>query len=343
MVGRSSRPRGAPDLTGFENLSGLCLPMHAFDITALRLQNQHLARPDFDDPHAVVSHFCAVQAQDYAAAKWSVGLRMRRATDAAVESAFNAGAILRTHVMRPTWHFVAPEDIRSVLSLTAPRVHAANAAMYRRLELDARLLSRCHAVFRKALSKSFLTRQELASKLTENGIVARGQRLAYIVMHAELEGVICSGPRRGKQFTYALLDERVPKVKTLPRDEALARLTLKYFTSHGPAQVKDFAWWSGLSLKEAREGLESVKSHLVQESVDDKVYWFAPTQRTVRRRSSAYLLSVFDEYTIAYTDRSALGDERPLEKLLLLGAAFTAVIIMDGKIAGTWKRQIGKD
>jgi len=215
------------------------------------------------------------------------------------------------------------------------------------LELDAALLSRCHTVLSKALrGKTYLTRSEIANRLAENKIEAEGQRLAYILMHAELEALICSGPRHGKQFTYALLDERAPQTKKLRHDEALAQWTLRYFVSHGPAQAKDFAWWSGLTLKEAQRGLDLVAPQLAHESFDGKTYWFSPHAKIAKivkaKNPTAWLLSIFDEYTIAYKDRSALGGERYLEKLLTMGNALTSVLILDGQIAGTWKRTLQK-
>lgn len=315
------------------------------DIASIRLSNHHLDNSSFENPRDVVGWLGAVQAQDYHAAKWTLGLRMKTATDQGIEQAFNEGSILRTHVMRPTWHFVLPEDIRWMLALTAPRVHAFGAYMYRKEELDKALFDRAHKILAKALENGKqLTRTELAHALKESGINASGQRLAYIIMHAELDAVICSGARRGKQFTYALLEDRVPKAPKLSREESLAKLALTYFTSHGPAQQKDFAWWSGLAIKDAQEGLESVKSKLVQEKIGDKTYWFSPhAQKVTHKSPTVFLLSIFDEYTIAYRDRSALGGERYFEKLIAMGNALTSVIILDGKIVGTWKRILKKE
>lgn len=177
--------------------------MRPVNIVQARLANQLLAGTKRRHPGEVVSWLGAVQAQDFAAAKWAVGLRTYGAADADVEAAFNEGAILRTHVMRPTWHFVAPEDLRSLLALTAPRVHQANARRYRTLGLDGSLLVRCHRAVTQALrDRTYLTRADLAGRLREHHIEASGQKLAYILMHAELEGLICSGPRRGKQLTH---------------------------------------------------------------------------------------------------------------------------------------------
>jgi hypothetical protein len=222
-----------------------------------RVYNQRLEGPKFQRPGDVVAWFGAVQAQEYALAKWALGLRMEYATDDIIEQAFTDGAILRTHVMRPTWHFVTPADIRWILELTAPRVHAANGTMYRRLELEDALFGRSDEIIARAVEGGrHLTRAELGAALSVAGIdTTNGMRLGYIVHHAELEGVVCSGPRRGRQHTYALIAERAPQARRLARDEALAELTRRYFTSHGPATVKDFAWWSGLTIADVKAGL----------------------------------------------------------------------------------------
>ncbi len=200
------------------------------DIAQARLANQLLGKAKKKTPAEVVAWLGAVQAQDFHAAKWALGLRLQQATDAGIEEAYNAGRILRVHVMRPTWHFLAPRDLRAVQALTARRAHSGNAAPYRELELDGRLLSRCQRVLAEALRGGrHLTRAELGSRLAEKGIQATGRRLAYILMHAEFEALICSGPRKGRQFTYALVEERVPqgpRADSVSREEALARWTL---------------------------------------------------------------------------------------------------------------------
>lgn len=319
--------------------------MKFIDIAPLRQHNQGLIDARFKNPIDVVSWLGAVQAQDYAAAKWALGVRIKNSTDATIEDAYNQGEILRTHIMRPTWHFVSPKDIRALLELTAPRVKAILASYNRKLELDDDLFAKSNATITKSLrSHKYLTRQELKLILRGVGIESNVQRLAHIVIWAELDGLICSGPRRGKQFTYALLEERVPKVKKISRNETLSTLTLKYFTGHGPAQLKDFAWWSGLSVKDAQLGLDLVKSKLKAETIDEKMYWFSPDLKASQQKSPmAHLLSIFDEYTIAYKDRSILGGERYVEKLLSMGNALTAVITIGGAIVGTWKRTLKKD
>src|SRR5215204_6450301 len=218
----------------------------ALDIPAYRLHNQRLSTPNFKTPQAVVQWLGAVQAQDYAGAKWALAQRMTDATDAALDQAFADGSILRTHLLRPTWHFVTPQDIRWMLTLTAPRVHAVSAYMYRQSGLVKAVFKKSNAILEKALQGGKqLTRTELATALDKAGISADGFRLTYLMMYGELEGLICSGARRGKQFTYALLEERVPSVKTINRVEALAELISRYFATRGPATLADFTMWSG--------------------------------------------------------------------------------------------------
>jgi hypothetical protein len=316
--------------------------MTSLDIVRQRLLNQHLLGVKFDQPEEVVRWLGAVQSQDYAGTKWALAQRMNGVSDAELDQAFADGVILRTHVMRPTWHFVAPEDIRWLLKLTAPRVHGFNAYYYRQRELDDAIFARAHEALIKALEGGKqLTRAELAPALNQVGISTEGeQRFGTILMHAELEGVICSGGRRGKQFTYALLEERVPPARQLERDEAVAELVRRYFTSHGPAQVKDFVWWSGLTTADANAGLDAVKPALERMVVDGKTYWFAPSEQPLEDVSlTAYLMPNYDEYTVAYTDRS---DIYRLEDWQAKGVDpyfnLAHTLVIDGQVVGSWKR-----
>jgi hypothetical protein len=212
------------------------------NIARLRLHNQLLSRTEFTEPEQVVAWLGAVQAQDYAGAKWALGLRLANATDAAIEEAIDRGRILRTHVMRPTWHFVTPADIRWMLELTAPRVRALLAYNDRQLGLDQVTFKKSSAVLEKALQNNQqLTRGELTPILEKAGIAVEGLHLGQLLTHAELDGLVCSGPRKGKQFTYALLEERAPEARLLEREAALAELSRRYFHSHGPATLQDFA------------------------------------------------------------------------------------------------------
>jgi len=319
--------------------------MTSIDIVQQRLHNQHLLGAPFARPDEVVQWFGAVQAQEYPGATWGIAQRLDGLTQTSIDQAYADGAILRTHAMRPTWHFVAPADIRWLLRLTSPRVHAVNASYYRKLELDVAVLARSATVLTSALQGGkHLTRSALATALEQAGIIRSTDdrlRLTHLVMHAELEGLICSGAMRGKQHTYALLDERVPATRTLAREQALAELTRRYFSSHGPATVKDFAWWSGLSTADVRAGLELNTSQLETARVDGQVYWFRPDAQPISVASPiAHLLPAYDEYTIAYKDHTAILDPRYREQII---AAFGIVIVIDGRIVGGWKRVIEKD
>lgn len=317
------------------------------DIPRYRLHNQYLAQTDITEPAEVVRRLGAVQSQDYAGGKWGLGLRMNGATDAAINTAFNEGKILRTHLLRPTWHFVAPEDIRWMLMLSAPRVHTVNGFMYRQQGLDQPIIKKSYKVLEKVLQGGkHLTRSELGSAFERAGIKnAEGVRLGYFIMSAELDGIICSGPRRGKQFTYALLQERAPRVKALTRDEALAELTRRYFATRGPATLHDFTWWSGLTMAEAKEGIESVKSQFVSEAIDGKTYWFDSSTSPVQEKSpTAHLLPNYDEYFIGLKDRSAFGVLIGKFELDANNPAFIAhIVIVDGQIVGGWRRTLKKD
>ncbi len=315
--------------------------MDILEIPRYRLHNQRLSKTDFLKPADVVCWFGAMQAQDYAGAKWAVGQRTRDATESTIEQAFADGSILRTHILRPTWHFVAPTDIRWMQKLTAPRVKAVNAFMERRLELDAAIFRRSHAALAKALQGGkHLTRAELGSALKQAGLPpGNGQRLSYLMMRAELDCVICSGARRGKQITYALLEERVPPAKDLERDEALAELTLRYFTSHGPATIPDFAWWSGLTTVDVKRGLDMVRSHLTEETIDGRTYWFSASLPAGKDSGpTACLLPNYDEYGIAYRDHSLICDFSHESAFI-----FSNVIVVKGQIIGTWRRTLKKE
>lgn len=312
-------------------------------ITQYRLANQHLTQADFTRPQQVVDWLVASQAQDYAGAKWALGLRMAGATDALLDKAFNDGDILRTHVLRPTWHFVTPADIRWLLTLTAPRVHQVNGTMYRQAGLDEAIFSQSAKVITRALQDGQqLTRDELRDRLQQDGIdTSVAFRVTYIMMWAELERIICSGPRQGKQFTYMLLEERVVAAAPLTRADSLAKLAGRYFKSRGPATAADFARWSGLTLTEAREGVEAVRHELVQDKINGETYWRPQTPIFSTLPSpKAFLLSIYDEYISSYKDRSAMGEAEVGEKLMALGNALTYIIVLDGQIVGTFRREL---
>ncbi len=317
------------------------------EILQLRLANQHLAQQRWTDPRAMVAHLGAVQSQDYPAALWALGLRVAEATRASLECAFNSGAILRTHVLRPTWHFVAPEDIRWMLALTAPRIKRGMASRDRELELNDELVAQTNTIIARALEGGQqLTRPEIGAALQAAGVaVADGSVLSHLVSRAELDGVVCSGALRGKQHTHALLEERVQRARVAERDEAVADLVSRYFASHGPATLNDFAWWSGLTVVDGRRGLEAHGARFVSEKVAGLTYWFDSSAAPVGALGpAALLLPNFDEFTVAYRARE-LFYSRELE--FRPGprddAPFGNVIVIDGQVVGLWKRSMVKE
>lgn len=277
-------------------------------------------------------------------AKWAIGLRGPGLRDGAVEAAVNAGTILRTHILRPTWHFVAAADLRWMLVLTAPRVRAQMAYMNRQLELSAREFKRSKIVFAKALvGNQQLTRVELQTALSRARIAAQGPRLAHLLMDAELDGLICSGARRGKHSTYALIEERVPATPPLNRESALAELTRRYFNSRGPATAADFAWWSGLTVTDAKAGVSSLANELAQERIGGSDYFLAPgaVPRDALKHAH-FLLPDYDEYGIAYKDRRAFFSTEIVRTPNLRNTdaiAFNRMLVLNGLMVGSWGRK----
>lgn len=284
----------------------------------------------------------AMQAQEFGYARWSVAQRAKGIDHAAMDRALAEGSVLRTHLLRPTWHFVSSADIRWLLELTAPRVHAHNAHRYRQLDLDRAVFARSRRILIRSLRDGrHLTRQELVPRLEEGGIKASGPRLAHLLMHAELEGVIGSGADRGKQRTYALLEERAPRAASLDPDEALAELTRRYFTTRGPATLKDFAWWAGLTVAKGRRGLEMLGSELESEVVEDRTFWSTGSAPRSRPGSPTVdLLQGYDEYIISYSEsRDVLFPPGAPRR----DPVFPHAILLDGRLIGHWRHALKRD
>jgi hypothetical protein len=314
------------------------------NIGALRLHNQHISRSEFKAPEQVVAWMGGMQGQDFPGAKWSVGLRLPQATDADINRAIDRGKIIRTWPMRGTLHIVAAADVRWILSLTSPGNITGSLRRRQALELDDKTLSRCREVFAKTLQGGKQkSRDEMYAVLENAGISTAGQRGYHILWNAALHGLICFAATTNKEQTFALLDEWVAPAKAKPRDEALAELALRYFTSHGPVTLPDFIWWSGLSAGEARAGFEAIKSNLVQETVSKQTYWMPPDISLPNNQASSFVLPGFDEYLLGYKDRSAVLDSAHADKVCPGGnGMFASTIVINGRVAGTWKRAIKK-
>lgn len=319
--------------------------MNLTGIAKMRSAAQEIGGGSSRSAGEVVARMGAVQAQDYAMAKWAVGIRLPGSADTGIESALDKGEIIRTHILRPTWHLVAATDIRWMLALSAPHVKARVAPQNRALELNESLFKRSNDIIRRSLEgEKQLTRAELMVVLEEQGINTSGNRAAHIMFSAELDGVVCNGARRGKQFTYALLDERVPPGRALPREEALALLAGRYFASHGPATMQDFAWWSGLPVKDIRHAIDTILPALASEKHGEQIFYHSITAAPAPARSSqVHLLPAFDEYLIGYQDRSPSLPPSLFREVFTLNGIFKPVIVQNGKVIGTWKRTMSRE
>lgn len=318
--------------------------MNSNDIVNIRLASQQISATKFKKVKDLVHWMGAMQAQDYAMANWAIGVRLPGITEKHIVSAMNEGEIIRTHLMRPTWHFVSAEDIYWMLELSAPYIKSSLKSRHKELELTDTILKKTNAIIEKSLSnKDCLTREELVHEFTKAKIATDNNRASHLLFIAELEGILCSGPVIGKKQTYALLEKRVPKTKTLKKDEALAKLAQKYFLSHCPATLQDFTWWSGLSNPDARKALEMIKSSLVPEVINGQTYWFPNSITIPKQDKSVYLLPAFDEFIISYKDRSATLKTEHHTKSISSNGIFRPVIVINGQVAGLWKREIKKD
>ena len=314
------------------------------ELARLRLRTQRLVGPAPADPVAVVRALGAVQAQDWAGAKWAIARRCEGATDADLDAALAGGSLIRTHVLRPTWHVVAPEDLRAMLALTAPRVKAQLASYDRTLEIDAPLVARSRAVLAESLAGGATrTRAELGAALAAAGIVASGARLGHLVMHAEQDAVLCSGGLRGKQITYAAFDDRVPPGGPIDREAVRDALAWRYLEGHGPATAKDFAWWSGLTGADAKAAFAAIAGRAERLACDGETYLLAPGVEPADG-PVVRLLPNYDELTVAYRGRAVMtapgflgGPAGPL-----VGSVLANVVTVDGRAVGAWKRELGK-
>jgi len=314
------------------------------DLKYLRLHNQLISQQPYANAGDVVAKLGAMQAQDYAAAKWAIGLRLPDATDEDIEEAIAQKTIVRTWALRGTLHFLAAADIHWILSLIAPRLNSLHASHYKRLELDKDILAKSFSTIEKALRNGKqLTRTELAVILNKKGIATNDLRMNFILLRASLDKLICFGERNGKQFTHTLLDEWVPSGKPINKDEALAMLAERYLFSHAPATLRDFVWWSGFPLTEAKIAFAMVDDKFEEKTIGGSVYWLPKKLPDFKKKSSLYLLPAFDEYLLGYAERTAVVDEKYIRQIATNNGIFNPTVVVNGQIEGRWKRTLKKD
>lgn len=314
------------------------------DISSIRLRNQQIEPRLGKDPLDIVSHLGAVQAQDYPGSLWAIGLRCSGITKSDIEKSISRREIVRTWPMRGTLHFVAGKDIKWMLELLTPRVIANSSYRIKNLELSEEIFEKSRKIFLKSLrGGNKLKRDEMMKFLEDAGITTDGQRGIHILWHLSQEGLLCFGPHLEKQPTFVLLNEWVTDTKSLSREESLAEITKRYFIGHGPATIQDFMWWTGLVSTDAKSGLEMVKKDLNSEKINEKVYWMGKSESKSSPTPSYNLLPGFDEYLLGYKDRSAVLQNSHSSKIVPgNNGMFLPTIVIDGKVAGLWKRKIGK-
>jgi hypothetical protein len=315
------------------------------DILKLRLHNQGLAVEKRGTVKEVVASMGAVQAQDYAMAKWAIGLRLSGTSDAMIEAAINRGDIVRVHIMRPTWHFVAPEDIRWMTTLTAPNIKKLAAVHNKQIGLTASNITKCLKLIENFLGDGEpKTRTEIVEELSRRKLNLDNVQATNVMILAEVEMIACNGPRRNKEFTYALFDSRVPSYNQIDRDEAMRRLTTRYFASHGPATLRDFAWWSGLSNTDVKSAVTMCGDVLLRETVEGQEYYRSsrsPGEDT-SKPDGIQLIPPYDEFTVGYANRELVGGTSKEAQSYLGNLIFKPVVINNGKAIGIWRREVKK-
>lgn len=310
-------------------------------IARWRMRTLRLTGERYASPTAVVDGMLAVQSENHRQASWAVASRTDGAvTESQFGELFDAGEILRTHVLRPTWHYVRPADIRWLVELTAPRVRRTFRQLQRGLDLDDAMLDHAARAIVDALTDdAHLTRDALAERLRDAGLPVEGQRLGVMLAHAELECLICSGPIVATKHTYALLDERAPVTRRLDREEAVGELVLRYFQGHGPATERDLAYWATMTLTDIRAGLADVHDRLEHIQHDGRTYWFAePCPDDASFSPRAHLLLVLDEYHNGYQDSRYVLDVDeivPRQRGATVGMA-----LVDGQMVGDMRRTV---
>ncbi|TGM95502.1 winged helix DNA-binding domain-containing protein [Leptospira dzoumogneensis] len=317
------------------------------NIALTRLKHLNVLGSQYSSPEKLVEVLVAIQGQDYAASKWAVGLRIPDLNEEDIESAFLDKKIVRSWPLRGTLHVVSSKDIYWLLDLLGPPTISKYAAHYKKIELDPKVLKKCYSILSKNLSnQNFLTRKEISSILEKSGIITNTTRLSHILQRAGLEGLICFGPRRDKDFTYALIEEWIPGVKNVkkPKEEALYEITKKYFDTRAPATLADFVWWSGLNVKDAKTGIESFSSKLNSFQKDDQTYYIPKKTELVDKGSDTlFLLPAFDEFLLAYTDRRDCMDPPPKRLLTPADDLFRPILVINGWVSGIWQRELKKE
>ncbi|MFC0682275.1 winged helix DNA-binding domain-containing protein [Lysobacter korlensis] len=313
------------------------------EIARWRMHTQHLLEPHAPSASAVVRSLLAVQAENRSQAEWAVACRTAQSDAADLAGLLDTGAIIRTHVLRPTWHFVSAADVRWLIELTSPRVRPVlHRQLIEQHGLSASDLDRALSIVVESLSgRPDQNREQLAAGLIDGGMDLGGQALMLLLGVAELDRLICSGRLVNGKHTYAAFAERVPPATRLDRDEALAEATLRYFTGHGPATERDLAYWATLTLTDVRRGLDQVQDRLTSFTHDGRTFWHAAGTEmpSTSPEPAAHLLQILDELYRGYQDSRMVLDAEgivPRGREVAVGMA-----VVDAQLVGSMKRTLG--
>ena len=318
-------------------------PLHR--VHRRRLATQRLSSPGLQHGADVVRLLGCVQSQDAPLAAWSLGMRMTPGTTyAGVLGEQSAGGWLRTHVLRPTWHLLAPEDLRWVQGVTGPRVESGSAGVNRRLGLTDEVVALGLGVLETLLAgPTPCTRREVRVAFAAAGLPTEVQALAHLLIIAELRAIICSGPPRGVEHTYVLADEVVPAGPNdaLVDEDARRELTRRFLAGHGPASERDLARWSTLTLTQIRSALADLEGRLERVDLDEHTLWFDPTvPARTSREHAAYLLPTFDEVCLTYQHSGFSRRSPDAARQRLLSESGGGIVVVHGEDVGIWKRVV---
>lgn len=315
------------------------------ELLGIRLYNQLLRGRRLKTPQEVVAWMGAMQAQTFDMAKWAIGSRLESATVKDIDEALDTGKIVRTHILRPTWHFVSSEDIHWMYTLSTPRLRPVYRSYAKANGADEELLLGTVPLLVKLLEGGkHLTKQEIGENLRAQNVVLDDVHLKLSIFYAEMDGLLVNGRMKGNKQTFTLLDEWVPRKKVIDRDEALECLARKFFTSHGPATLADFVWWSGLTMTDCRKAIGMIGSDFIRETVNGREFWMrGDIQLPPHSRDdegSALLLAPFDEFVVSYKDRSEMIKESHYGKVMTKNGLFSPTIMWNGEIVGSWKKVV---
>lgn len=319
--------------------------MNSTELLNIRLYNQLLSTHEMKEPHEIVSWMGAMQSQALGMAKWAIGSRLVNKHEKDITDALNTGKIIRMHTLRPTWHFVSAEDVHWMNELSYSRLKPVYRSYAKSLGADESLLYRYIPLIEELLSGGkHLSKQEIGNALAESGVFLDDNHLKLSLYFAELEGIIVNGELEGSRQTFTLLDEWAPRVSDISREEALERLARKYFTSHGPATLQDFAWWSNLSITECRQAMEMISPDFIRELINERECWMRNDTRTPpSNHASALLLAPFDEYVVSYKERSEMIEVAYYSKVITKNGIFSPTIMLNGEVIGSWKKSMKKN